>query len=398
MAEKRFQEMLQFLAMLQQSTSLEQQQAGSLDSTHEKMLQGCLVDLSSGPAISLVAATGMLSQVTAAGLPDKMKVRLVSAIQEKVATPDSVAEQQHRGKDKACNQSCTTFYDYLTEEEWSVLLSEADWQEKQRIVMKRCSLLGLTNPTEPTHVLLLSLLYVCSHKGSVQTLTVAPKQWLQFLHELKDGIKLTCKRVQHSGLKCYPPSPKDLQPKLYEMAYLLQGPVPCKGQLDAILHLSDTLPARKTHGSVAPSRALLAKDQSLHETFGNFSVAMQHFSNLAAVAGVAGFGGAGSSGDLPGLTLLNPRKRKALPAASEPESPPQHSQQLALPGPAQELCADDTPPEETSDAAQAAKDELKHMQLAVQQHLQQKGNAAETPKRSSLFSTGNAWFFSGFRI
>ena len=135
MAEKRFHEMLLFLSTLQQSTSEEQQKAGSLASIHEKMLQGCLADLSCGPAISMVAATDMLSKVAAAGLPQQMQERLVTAIQEKVATPDTEQQQdqKERAKEKACNQSCGTFYHYLTEQEWSVLMGEAECDQPLRL-------------------------------------------------------------------------------------------------------------------------------------------------------------------------------------------------------------------------------------------------------------------------
>ena len=406
MAEKRFHEMLLFLSTLQQSTSKEQQEAGSLASTHEKMLQGCLVDLSSGPPINMAAATDMLSKVAAAGLPQKMQERLVTAIQDKVATPET-QQQQQKGqvKDKACNQSCGTFYNYLTDQEWCLLLGAADWGEEERAVIKRCSLLRLTNPTEPGFLLLLALLCVCNHKGPLQTLTIAPKQWLKMLDDLKAAIRTSTKRVEHSGFKSYPLDPKDLPAKLYENAYPLQGPVPCKASVDAILSLTDVLPARKNHGSVAPrSHGLLAKDQGLHETFGAMSAALQHFQSLAAVAGFSGHGEPSNSGGLPGLTYLKTRTPKALPAASEstalpaasepkampaasePESQGAHSQaqqpqqQLALPAPSQKSA------EECEDAFvhTDAMERVHGMQAAVLQHLEQKGKAEmETPKRNT---------------
>ena len=408
MAEKRFHEMLLFLSTLQQSTSKEQQEAGSLASTHEKMLQGCLVDLSSGPPINMAAATDMLCKVAAAGLPQKMQERLVTAIQDKVATPETQQQQQQQKgqvKDKACNQSCGTFYNYLTDQEWSLLLGAADWGEKERAVIKRCGLLRLTNPTEPTFLLLLALLCVCNHKGPLQTLTIAPKQWLKMLDDLKAAIRTSTKRVEHSGFKSYPLDPKDLPAKLYENAYPLQGPVPCKASVDAILSLADALPARKNHGSVAPrSHGFSARDQGLHETFGAMSAALQHFQSLAAVAGFSGHGESSNSGSLPGLTYLKTRTPKALPAASEPTALPAASEpkampaasepesqgahfhaqqpqhQLALPATSQN-CA-----EESEDAFvhTAAMEQVQGMQAAVLQHLEQKGKAEmETPKRNT---------------
>ena len=419
MAEKRFHEMLLFLSTLQQSTSEEQQKAGSLASIHEKMLQGCLADLSCGPAISMVAATDMLSKVAAAGLPQQMQERLVTAIQEKVATPDTEQQQdqKERAKEKACNQSCGTFYHYLTEQEWSVLMGEAEWAEKQRVVTNRCALLRLTNPTEPTSLLLLALLCVCSHKGPIQTLTIAPKQWLKMLDDLKTAIRSRSKRLEHSGLKSYPLDPKSLPAKLYEHAYPLQGPEPCKTSVDAILSLTDALPARRNHGSVAPKcHGLLAKDHSLHETFGAMTAAMQQLQSFAALGNLSSLGGSTNSGALPGLTYFKPRKPKALSAASEPQTPEadaealqfqqlalpgpanaegQQLQQLALPGPSQKAAeassglsarqSDEKVLEDTCGQMDAA-EQVQDMQAAVLKHLGQKGRGeTQTPKRNTAF-------------
>ena len=116
--------------------------------------------------MSTSSARNMLEKLRDAQLPRGMHSAMVRAIQEKVAADAQAGmDLKSQKRPRNCQQCCKHLQKYLTEKEWSSLQGPGAFYKKQHTVAKRLTSLGLTNPTESTFVLGVTVLYLAHHKG-----------------------------------------------------------------------------------------------------------------------------------------------------------------------------------------------------------------------------------------
>ena len=319
-------------------------------------------------------ATDMLQQLQASSLPDEMKARIVETIQAKVSSPDDMTPPEKCKRKSAETQRCRYMYNFFTARDWETFLGTASLDLKMHTCARRLSLLGLTNPTEPTSVMGLAILLLSSHKGSAADLTLQPGQTMNKLDDLKAAIKRCAKRSAHSGLAIYPETPQQLEESLFRKAYREAEPVPCKLQVEDVVMLADTLPARKSHGSVNMARGRrdgpFKQDLPLQNLLAMGSMLLQQQQMAMNSCGQSGCD----------FTYLQPRKKPKLHL--EDAEGRQSPAKLALPPPqegsakglAEAEAVDEAKPSLPASGSKAA---VQQLALPPQEDLDIDGMAAE---------------------
>lgn len=120
-----------------------------------------------------------------------------------------------------------------------------------QILTQRCALLGLTCSSEPTQVLMISILLMAAHNGPTEDLTIDAQRAFALLKDLKVVMKAKAKKAKHSGVTVYPAEPGQLPEAIYKAAYQHdEAPVECPLDTAGLQNLAGDLPMRKTHTSV----------------------------------------------------------------------------------------------------------------------------------------------------
>lgn len=216
-----------------------------------RLLKGCLVDIRQSPGFSPLEGTNMLEKVHEAKLPEWMRQDISKCIQEMVMS--SVQEPQTGGKKKrVCMQRNLHIYNYFTAGEWETLKSQRHTiGTKLALLSKRCALLGLTSPSEPTYVMCIAILVLASHQECADEFTYEVSNGFGILSDFKHVLKNVCKGVTHSGLQVYPDDPAKLPDEIKKHAYQEGTPAKCPLDIMTLQRLCNDLPARRTHTAVS---------------------------------------------------------------------------------------------------------------------------------------------------
>ena len=246
MAVKQLKDMLQFLKTLRGMKTDDESQE-----TQQRLVDGCMKEFSSRPAISMAEAADMLHEARTADVPEWMKQKIIHQIELK--TLSSVATAETSDAKRNCMQRNSHLQAYFTQKDWESLCNEKlSLDSKMQILCDRFASIGLSCASEPTKVLAVAILCYARHEGRPEDLRVDVKTTFAELKDFKVLLSTTVKKTKHSGLKTYPPEPSQLPETIFKTAYNeKQGdPVACPLDARAISNLADDLPMRKTHSKI----------------------------------------------------------------------------------------------------------------------------------------------------
>ncbi|CAK8987073.1 Modification methylase Sau96I (M.Sau96I) (Cytosine-specific methyltransferase Sau96I) [Durusdinium trenchii] len=154
--------------------------------------------------------------------------------------------------------ACANFDKYMNHEgvQFTSDKDSTDMQQhtigtKLALLSKRCALLGLTSPSEPTYVMCIAILVLASHQECADEFTYEVSNGFGILSDFKHVLKNVCKGVTHSGLQVYPDDPAKLPDEIKKHAYQEGTPAKCPLDIMTLQRLCNDLPARRTHTAVS---------------------------------------------------------------------------------------------------------------------------------------------------
>ena len=309
MAEARFDGMLDYFAALQKSCG------GFLEKDAlDPLLKSCMLDIERAPPITIEAGASMLRKLEKATVPQAWREALVKLVQAKVQTgaENSCNEGNKKNKEKP-RQTCLHLDNYFLKKDWEKLASDG-LTDKVNLAAQRMAALGLLNPTEPTVVHAVAILYLTSHKGTLEELNITGVHALNTVRDLKSVLR-GLKGFTQSGITNYPMDPAELPGPIFMKAFGQEKPEPSRLDPHALGWLQVVLPARDTHTSV---RGAWGKRTSRLRTGNNFQeMLMNAMSNPDMAAAFASMRRNNS-----GVQLNMTRRKQLMPSAASAQVEP----------------------------------------------------------------------------
>lgn len=306
MAEARFDGMLDYFAALQKSCG------GFLEKDAlDPLLKSCMLDIERAPPITMEAGASMLRKLEKATVPQAWREALVKMVQTQVQT--GAENSCNQGSKKAQRQTCLHLDNYFLKKDWEKLASDG-LANKVNFAAQRMAALGLLNPTEPTAVHAVSILYLTSHKGTLEELNINGAHALNTVRDLKSVLR-GLKGFTHSGITNYPMDPAELPSPILMKAFGQEKPEPSRLDPNTLGWLQAVLPARHTHTSV---RGAWGKRTSRLHVSNNFQeMFMNAMSNPDMAAAYASMMRNNS-----GVQLNMARRKQLMPSAASAQVEP----------------------------------------------------------------------------
>ncbi len=213
------------------------------------------------PSLSVLHATKILEGLPTSPFPEEMVREITQALTAKTKEDGRASEPFSEAKARAQLQTHLYMHNYLTAQDWDTLRSlRQDFQNKCLVIVRRCSMIGLRFPSEPTYCALVAILLLSSHPGPPETLQFHPGTAYNMLRDVKAKLK-AWKGFGCTACQQFPITVEDFKkmvPTAYEAAYSIEEPAQSQVDDKAVDTIRRMIPARKTHQAVAPPH-LVAK-------------------------------------------------------------------------------------------------------------------------------------------
>ncbi len=195
--------------------------------------------------LELNEATELTDEITNGPWNEEQKQDLLAVVDQLTLSHGS---GQHRRK----NQHCLHFEQYLTEEEWDALTSDAFISAKIAQLAQRAFSLGITCPSEPTSFRITQILARSLNLKQ----SLSNDQFDDLFQRVKSAIKEidATGKYPHQHLVNYPASPFDLPSDMYDWAYQESPPIETN-----IPELSMRTPGHKMRGGKNGNEDVMGK-------------------------------------------------------------------------------------------------------------------------------------------